>query len=387
MTGNTDRVDDPPRLRVVHLFRSPVGGLFRHVCDLARAQSESGAHVGIICDASTGGAAAAAALESLDELCELGVRRVPMKRTPGLSDLLAVRAIRPLLAEITPDIIHGHGAKGAAYGRLLARRLDSRAVFTPHGGVLHYSEKSIAGRVYIALERALKSRTGGVIFESQFARQGFLDKIGAITFPERVIYNGLYEHEYVPVSRDGAEFDFVFVGELRDLKGIYELVEATAAIRQTRPVSLLMVGAGAEEANLRRRIDELGLTECVSLSPPTYPATRAFARARCVVVPSLHESFPYVVLESLAAGMPIVTTRVGGIPEMFGDFADQLIEPGDPVSLRDAMASILDDPQSTEQRALSLHSYVRQRFRVESMSKQTVDFYESIIGGEEGGST
>lgn len=378
MIQNVDRSDTQKPLRVVHVFRTPVGGLFRHVCDLAREQSKLGVHVGIICDSSTGGKAAATVLESLDSACDLGIHRVEIQRTPGLSDLLAVRSMRPVLDSLAPNIVHGHGAKGAAYARLLARSLQSHAVFTPHGGVLHFSARSLAGRVYITLERLLKKRTNGAIFESKFARQTFLQKIGSTTFPECVIHNGLYEHEYAQLRREDADYDFVFVGELRTLKGIFEIVEAAAAIRRSRPISLLMVGAGAEEERLRARIDKLGMTDNIVVSSPMRPATAAFARARCVVVPSLDESFPYIVLEALAAGIPVVTTRVGGIPEMFGSFADQLIRPGDSKELEKAMLSMLRDPDSAEERARALHEHVKHRFRVESMAEQSIDFYNKI---------
>lgn len=383
LKANQNSFDTEP-IRVVHLFRAPVGGLFRHVCDLARAQSESGVSVGIVCDSSTGDSAAAAVLKSLGEVCDLGVHRVVMRRLPGLSDLLAVRAVRPILDGLSPRIVHGHGAKGAAYARLLAPSLKARAVITPHGGVLHFAARSLAGRVFITLERVLKSRTSGVIFESEFARQAYLHKIGSITFPECVVHNGLHEHEYARLSRKDADYDFVFVGELRELKGIYGLVEAAAAIRRLRPISLLMVGAGAEEARLRARIDKLGASDSITLSPPIYPASAAFARGRCVVAPSLHESFPYVVLEALAAGLPVVTTRVGGIPEMFGPFADQLIRPGDSGELEKAMLAVLEDPDSAETKAAALHEHVKQRFRVRLMAKRAIEFYGDLDRSSEG---
>jgi glycosyltransferase involved in cell wall biosynthesis len=286
--------------------------------------------------------------------------------------------MRSVLGSLAPDIVHGHGAKGAAYARLLAPAFRSRAVFTPHGGVLHFSARSLAGRIYITLERLLKKRTSGVIFESEFAQKTFLQKIGSTTFPERVIYNGLHEHEYAPLPREGADYDFVFVGELRNLKGIFEVVEAAAAVRRSHPMSLLMVGAGAEEGRLRARIDELGMADSIFVSPPIHPATAAFARARCVVVPSLDESFPYIVLEALAARIPVLTTRVGGIPEMFGPFADELIRPGDADELEKAMLAVLRDPDSAEARAQALHEHVKHRFRVDLMADHSIAFYKTI---------
>ena len=367
-------------LRVVHLFRAPVGGLFRHVCDLARAQVERGLCVGIICDSSTGDRNAESALESLDKLCDLGVQRVAMQRIPGWSDLPAIRTLETILQRQSPDVVHGHGAKGAAYARLLGRKLAARIVFTPHGGILHYSEATLVGRVYITLERLLRRWTSGAIFESKFARQAYLRKIGPITFPDCVVYNGLHDREYDRSPPRHAEYDFVFVGELRSLKGIYELIEAIAAIRQECPVSLLMAGAGDEKARLTDRIVESGAADSISLSPPIYPATEAFSRARCVVAPSLNESFPYIVLEALATGIPVVTTCVGGVPEMFGPYANQLIQPGNSSDLKKAMLAVLDDPDRAKVRADALYQHVKQRFCVSSMADRSIAFYRDIVG-------
>lgn len=378
MTANVGRSDWQSQMRVVHVLRAPVGGLFRHVCDLARAQAERGVGVGIVCDSSTGESAAATVLGSLSELCDLGIHRLPMRRTPGLSDLLAVKAMRTVLDGLRPGILHGHGAKGAAYARMLAPALGAHAIITPHGGILHFSADSPAGRVYITLERLLKSRTSGAIFESEFARRTYRQKIGRTTFPACVNYNGLNEHEVARIPRVDPDYDFAFVGELRRLKGIYELVEAIAAISRARPVSLLMIGAGAERARLTARIGELGVSDSISLSAPIHPAREAFARARCLVAPSLHESYPYIVLEALAAGMPVVTTRVGGIPEMFGPYADQLIRPGDPGELEKAMLAVLNEPHVAEARASALHEHVTQRNRVSFMADQTIAFYREI---------
>ena len=74
---------------------------------------------------------------------------------------------------------------------------------------------------------------------------------------------------------------------------------------------------------------ELGLDGVVDVSPPIYPVTKALAKGKCIVIPSLAESLPYVVLETAAAAVPLLTTKVGGIPEIFGKSADRLLPPAD----------------------------------------------------------
>jgi hypothetical protein len=99
-------------LRILHVMRAPVGGLFRHVADLSRAQARAGHSVGIVADSATGGAEAARHLEALSPSLALGVTRLPMHRFPHPDDLRIAWRIACLSRKLSPDIVHGHGAKG-----------------------------------------------------------------------------------------------------------------------------------------------------------------------------------------------------------------------------------------------------------------------------------
>lgn len=374
---------DPPQyksLKVLHVLRSPLGGLFRHVKDLAHGQSQHGLQVGIACDTLTGGTFAGDVLHALRADCRLGIYRIPISRKPGWSDLKVAAQLIRLCKKRSPHIIHGHGAKGGAYARILASRSGARAVCTPHGGSLHYTSASLSGALYLSLERMLKHRTNGMIFESEYARQAYLEKVGGMSFPSRVIHNGLYDSEFAALTQDACGYDFVFVGEIRKLKGIDVLLDAVSMARQHRRVTLLMAGSGPDEIRLQNRINQLGLREAITLSPPMYPATKALAKGACIVAPSLAESLPYLVLETLAAGVPMLTTRVGGIPEIFGPYAHQLLPPGDVESLAQAMLKVLDDPVAAQRDAQTLRRHVKSHLRVTQMVQATIEFYEQITG-------
>src|SRR3954452_4088135 len=131
-------------MRIVPCFRSPVGGLFRHVRDLVEAQARNGHRVGIICDSTTGGTYEEELFAALSPSLALGLIRTPMRRQIGPSDLsAAVRLLRDIRA-LEPDILHAHGAKGGAYARIIGTLLrwsgtPLARIYTPHGGSLHYS--------------------------------------------------------------------------------------------------------------------------------------------------------------------------------------------------------------------------------------------------------
>jgi glycosyltransferase involved in cell wall biosynthesis len=367
--------------RVIQLLRAPVGGLFRHASDLIREQHKLGLKLGLICDSTNADSRAASVLADLEPACELGIYHVPMDRSLGFSDVKTLTEIAKICSNLHPDIIHGHGAKGGAYARLVANHIGAKSIYTPHGGSLHFSARSPIGFVYLSLEQILRGRSDGIIFESQFGADSYVKKIGKISCAYQIIHNGLNEEEFLPLSPNSDAKTFVFLGELRKLKGLEVLLQAVYKLKSHRKVSLLMAGSGPDADFLQRRIKELGLEECITLSSPIYPATDAFAQGKCVVMPSLAESFPYVVLEATAAKIPLLTTNVGGIPEIFGPYADKLLTPGNPDALADAMAQFIEAPEQANKLAEELHAHVKQHFKIEAMVGDVIHFYEQVLIG------
>src|SRR5690242_2840855 len=99
-------------LNILHVLRTPVGGLFRHVLDLTRGQIARGHRVGIVADSATGGPQANASLAEIAPFLALGVSRTPMRRAPGPADLPAMLHVMRRIADSKADVVHGHGAKG-----------------------------------------------------------------------------------------------------------------------------------------------------------------------------------------------------------------------------------------------------------------------------------
>ena len=112
----------PTSLKIIHVLRAPLGGLFRHVVDVTRGQIERGHRVGLIVDSMTGGARADAILAELAPRLALGVERVPITRELNPRDVYALWRISRRIGAVAPDVLHGHGAKGAALARLTPSR-------------------------------------------------------------------------------------------------------------------------------------------------------------------------------------------------------------------------------------------------------------------------
>jgi len=112
VVAETSEARSGQRYRILHVFRAPVGGLFRHVMDLTRLQAAAGHAVGIVCDSNTGGERGERALAELMPSLELGLVRIPMRRNPHISDWSCLRAVAKRAGTVGADVLHGHGAKG-----------------------------------------------------------------------------------------------------------------------------------------------------------------------------------------------------------------------------------------------------------------------------------
>ena len=174
----TPRTAPAPSLKILHILRAPLGGLFRHVVDVASGQSARGHRVGLIVDSTTGGARADAVLAELLPHLALGVQRVAMTRELSPSDIGALRVISQRISLLAPDVLHGHGAKGAALARLAPGAPNAIRVYTPHGGSLVYSPGTIRGAFYRKLEWLLRWRTDLFLFESAYVADLFRAEIG-----------------------------------------------------------------------------------------------------------------------------------------------------------------------------------------------------------------
>lgn len=368
-------------LRILHCLRAPVGGLFRHVRDLTIEQSRLGYKVGILCDSSTGGENAERQLERLQPHCQLGVARIPMSRNLGLKDFKAYLATKRFAQTANINILHGHGAKGGAFARLAAQRLkrhnrNIHVFYTPHGGSLHYDRSTLVGRLFLSLEGRIAPFTDGFIFESQYSARIYEEKLGLPPCEMRIIPNGLHAEEFFEPQPEKDAPDFLFVGELRQLKGVDLLLEALSGLNQHQNVRALIVGAGPDEARFKKQATTLELNEKLSFPGPA-PANEAFSRGRCLIVPSRAESFPYIVLEAAAAQMPMIVTNVGGIPEILEGTGIKMIPPADTVALQKRMQDFLDNPLPFIQDAKTLKNRVQAQYTVEKMADSVIDFYFS----------
>nr|WP_250812703.1 glycosyltransferase family 4 protein [Neorhizobium tomejilense] len=376
---------ESPPLRILHCFRSPVGGIFRHVRDLVEEHRAGGHEVGILCDSSTGGAHEDRLFDSVRPLLSLGLTRIPMRRAIAPSDFAAIYRSYKHIKSLQPDILHGHGAKGGAIARLIGsalrvNRYRVARLYSPHGGSLHFSRSSLSGQAVLRLERFQEHFGDALVFVCDYERHTYEAKVGKPHKVSRVIYNGIKDAEFEPIATDPAVPHFLYIGMLRDLKGPDVFIDAFARTERAvgHPLSALMVGDGPDRDRYEAMMAERGLGRRIQMKP-AMPARDAFAMAKIVVVPSRAEAMPYIVLEALAAGKPVIASRVGGIPEVLGDTSAALAIPGDAADLARVMTQAVTTP-GWQDAVMPKPEAFKAVFSASVMAREMLGLYQDLTG-------
>src|SRR6266511_2129664 len=281
--------------RVLLVCGPAQGGMRRHLEALAGGLPGHGISVAVSAPESVRLAT------SVSRFClELGDRLRP------LPDLWAAHSLRRTVREWRPSLVHAHGVKAGllALAALSASRLP--VVVTLHN-LWH-------GGPLTGLLRRLLPRAAATIAVSGAVRERLRDH-GIQHRTMTVIPNGLNLADFptVPASVHGQPFTIAFLGRLTEEKGVPVLLEAVESLKEVSSVQWLVAGDGPLRANIEAaaqradsRLRYLGYQENVL---PLYHASDL------VVMPSLSEGHPMTALEAMACGLPVVASRVGGLPE------------------------------------------------------------------------
>jgi glycosyltransferase involved in cell wall biosynthesis len=375
---------DGKPLRILHAVRAPVGGIIRHILDLANGQIDKGHDVGIVADSLTGGERAEAAFAEIAPRLKLGIYRLAMRRHPHPTDATVWARFSHLVRKLKPDVLHGHGAKAGVFVRLRPHSKTMIRVYTPHGGSLHFAPNTPEGFIYTRLERALMNRTELFLFESTFARDTYQRRIGIPNGLVSCVFNGVTANEFDAVATADDATDIVYVGEFRHIKGADLLLDAVARLHADgKHVTLTLAGDGEETTALKAQVQRLKLGDSVHFIG--HVKTRfGFSKGRVLVVPSRGDSMPYVVIEAAAAGIPMIAAKVGGIPEIFGSqnlgLQDSGLFAGNDIgAMADAIETAIDGPELAKERARLLRERIFLHFSQRAMVDGVLASYRAAL--------
>ena len=237
----------------------------------------------------------------------------PITRNPHYTDFKNLWELYKYLKPINPDIVHGHGAKGGMYARILGRR---RSVYSPHGGSLHANYGSFKNYLYQLVEKLLLPLTGRVVVESRYTFQQFRKLISEGFQRVSINYNGIDFPEKQPAKPE-LTYKVAALGLLRELKGFDLLIRASAELKIDYPqLKVKISGEGEERPKLEKLIEDLKVTDIVELTGEVESPKDTYEWADIVVVPSRFESFGLVALEAMSQGVPVLVAYTGGLIEL-----------------------------------------------------------------------
>lgn len=264
------------------------------------------------------------------------------------ASLLAQRGAR-LRRERYDLLFASWGYPDAVGTARLARTLGLPYVVKVHGSDLNVQANHRLRRTQIA--SALRGARAVIAVSDALA--GKARELGADPGRVHLLYNGVDGERFRPGDRTAARQALglpleapliLYVGNLKEGKGCLDLLEAFPAVLARHPrARLAFVGGGAAGTALARRAQQLGIADCVALAGerPHEQLPVWMQAADLLSLPSHNEGVPNVVLEAMACGLPVVATRVGGIPEVLPGHAGALVPAHDRTALGEALADAL----------------------------------------------
>lgn len=355
------------RLRVAHVvLQLRTGGMEKVLAELARHADRDGVDLHFVCLGESGPVA--------DEIAASGWPVTVLNKPKGLRPSYVLKLSR-LFSRLGTDVVHTHNNDPLLYAGPAARLAGVPVVLqTRHGQAVGTSRRH---RTAVRLAAALARRVVCVSDDSLrvAAREGI---------PERkllTIHNGIdtCRFEYVGPRVNGPA---VMVARMVPAKGGDVLLRAVQQVLRVRPdFRLVMVGDGAALPGLIRLAGELGVERSVQFLGEVSDVPAVLASASLFVLPSHTEGVSLTVLEAMARGLPVVSTRVGGTPEVVDDPATGLlVPPADPDALAAALLRVWADPSVGRQMGQAGRERVERRFDVREMTRQYEALYRQLLG-------
>jgi len=365
----------PAPLSLLHILApGTVGGLESVVALLASSQAAAGHYVRVAAVVPE----ESAATPWLESLRDAGVRTTAIV-APGRSYRAERAAVRDLCRDKATSAVHTHGYRPDVIDAGVAKNLAIPTVTTVHG----FTGGDWKNRLYERLQLQAFQSFGAVVSVSrpladQLVQRGVpLEKV-------HVVQNA-YDGAVARLPRDearrlmhleGSRFNIGWVGRLSEEKGADLLLRAVASLTDL-PVHLSIVGDGPDRDALQSLAARLDIGDRISWHGTIRDAACLFSAFDLFVLSSRTEGTPIVLFEAMAAGVPIVAARVGGVPDVVSDAEAMLVPPNNSDSLAGAMRAAHDQPAAATLLAERARDRLLQHFSVDPWLER----YESIYRG------
>jgi glycosyltransferase involved in cell wall biosynthesis len=307
-------------------------------------------------------------------------------------DLLAFLTLRRLIVLTQPDIVHTHSSKAGILGRAAAYAAGCRClIHSPHGHIFYGYFGRMATTIFIVLERMTARITDRVLTLTDLEREDHITrrirpKGGFGTIPCGIDLER-FRRRKKPVEEIREELGILaeatvigWVGRFVPIKGPEVFIEVIAELQKQRPeVKGLMVGDGERRREAQGYAKQLGIEEDVIFTGMRDDIPDLMGIMDLFVLTSFNEGLGRVLIEAMTAGVPVVATRVGGVPEIIGEEeTGLLVPPGDPCATVHAILRVLEE-SLLARRLVEAGRHRAERFSVTRMIEETERVYKDVI--------
>ena len=366
-----------PRARVVYLAHTlAVGGAEEMVLNLVRYLPPEFDRA-VVCIDKPGPIG--------EEVRKTGVPFHALGLQPGLRRPIDLLRLQQFIHRCEPTIVHTFLLTASLYGRFAA--LLARVPIVIGTEVNIYERKQPMHRI---AESWLMRQTDAVIASAGSVRDFYIDQINADPDKVVVIYNAVdWSQLQTTMTRAvfrkemGLTADAPVAGiiaRLTEQKAHRYLFDAMAARAELATLHLLVIGDGELRDELRQRVDQLGLGGRVHFAGARRDLGNILGAIDMFVMPSLWEGLPLSLVLAMGAGLPVIASRVAGIPEVVQDnVSGLLVDPGDAVDLATAMVRVLQDEELGARLGQEGRAFVRPRFGVDGYIASMTALYDKLL--------
>jgi glycosyltransferase involved in cell wall biosynthesis len=314
----------------------------------------------------------------------------PFEKIPGINPFLLRRLLHSI-DEFKPEVVQVNGARTVKYGafaRYFCREVSWALIYRNIGNPQDW----LHGWHYRAFYRKLvMPPLHGVVGVSRKTLQAVKEFYG-LSVPMRNIPNAVDPACLIPTaSRDAVRRQtktpadapvLIFVGSLVPEKRLDRLLRLTQKVRSQIPqLHLWLIGAGSLESTVRQQADNLRIADSVRFLGTQASVANYLNAADLFVLTSDTEGIPAVILEAGLLGLPVIATRVGGIPEcVLDEETGLLVDRQDEQRLADAVCALLRNPNRRRELGKKAKNWVRVNFAIDKIAMDYIDFYESVLG-------
>ena len=370
-------------MRIVYVITQSdvIGGASVHLLDLASGAQQQGHEVvvlaggdGVFLDRVK---AAGLNARSLRHLC---------REIKPRSDLLGLLELRRVFKELKPDLVHLHSSKAGILGRLAAKSLSLPTVFTAHGWAFTEGVSAKRRALYRVIERYVARYADKIITVSDYDRRLALNADVGSAQLIRTVHNGMPRVDVLPpalplmdIPPAGAAVRLIMVARFDEQKNQLGLLEGLARAAQHH-WTLELVGDGPLLQTVRARAAQLQLSDRVVFSGSCNDVARRLAQSDVFVLISNWEGLPLSILEAMRAGLPVIASRVGGVPEAVVDGeTGYLVDRGDAEGLAQALTRLLESDTLRQTMGRQGKAKFEAEFTFDTMLARTLDVYNEVL--------